>query len=79
MRKYFILTPQGTSNLRIIVDKILNKDKIYNLCVQNVSEKEKERLQLKGELAELEKQYIELKNDSMFIIYNIISPCKGGS
>ena len=75
----FILTPQGTSNLRIIVDKILNKDKIYNLCVQTVSEKEKERLQLKGELAELEKQYIELKNDSMFIIYNIISPCKGGS
>lgn len=45
---------------------MLNKDKIYNMCVQAVSEKEKEKLQLKGELAELQKQFIELKNDCIY-------------
>ena len=47
---------------------MLNKDKVYNMCVQTVAEKEKEKIQLKEELAELQKQFIDLKNDCIFFI-----------
>ena len=47
---------------------MLNKDKVYNMRVQTVAEKEKEKIQLKKELAELQKQFIDLKNDCIFFI-----------
>jgi hypothetical protein len=41
----------------------LNKDKEYNYCVSLIRDNEKEKMQLKNEIAELQEQFIELKNE----------------
>lgn len=51
---------------------MLSKDKIYNLCVQIVAEKEQEKQVLKTEIAELQKQFVDLRNESKIInVYNM--------
>jgi hypothetical protein len=45
----------------------LNKDKEYNYCVSLIRDNEKEKMQLKNEIAELQEQFIELKNEGKII------------
>jgi hypothetical protein len=49
--------------LRIIVDKILNKDKDYNQCVTTVTEKEALINKLKKEIKVLEEEYKKFKSN----------------
>ena len=61
---YFLKkTLQGSSNLKIMVDKILSKDKNYNSGVTKVTEKEIKIEILKKDIAALEKDYRKIKND----------------
>jgi hypothetical protein len=46
-----------------MVDKILNKDKNYNLCVSRVSEKQVKIEILNKDIFKFEKDYQKLKND----------------
>jgi hypothetical protein len=52
-----------------MVDKILNKDKNYNLCVAKVTEKQNKVDILKKDIFTLEKEYQKLKNDCKYYIY----------
>ena len=49
--------------MRIIVDKILNKDKDYNQCVTTVTEKEALINKLKNEIKVLEEEYKKFKSN----------------
>jgi hypothetical protein len=49
-----------------MVDKIMNKDKNYNLCVSKVSEKQNQIEILNRDIFSLEKEYQKLKNNSNF-------------
>lgn len=46
-----------------MVDKILNKDKNYNLCVSKVAEKQSKIAALKKDIITLEEKVVELKNE----------------
>ncbi len=50
-----------------MVDKIMNKDKNYNLCVSKVSEKQNEIEILNRDIFSLEKDFQKLKNNSKFL------------
>jgi hypothetical protein len=54
----------GSTNLKIMVDKIIRKDKNYNVAVAKVSEKETRKEVLSNEIKKLEVEYLELKNNS---------------
>jgi uncharacterized small protein (DUF1192 family) len=51
-----------------MVDKILNKDKNYNLCVSKVADKQSRIAILNKDITNLEKEYQKLKNDGIHII-----------
>ena len=53
----------GISNLKVIVDKILNKDKDYNNTVSKVTEKEYYIDSLKTDIKNLEEEYKKLRNN----------------
>lgn len=56
-----ISTICGTANLKVMVDKIIMKDKRYNYSVSKVTEKEKMKKRLQSEIQVLEKDFEELK------------------
>lgn len=56
------------SNLKIIVDKILNKDKEYNQTISKITEKESAIDKLKADISTLENEYRELKSNCKFIL-----------
>ena len=58
----------GTSNLKLIVDKIIQKDKNFNYTINKVIRKEKEKLDIEKRINELNKQINELKSS---IVINI--------
>jgi uncharacterized small protein (DUF1192 family) len=51
-----------------MVDKILHKDKNYNLCVSRVAEKETRIEIMKSDIQALEKEFIKLKNEGKYIL-----------
>lgn len=51
-----------------MVDKILAKDKNYNLCVSKVAEKEVKIEILKKDIKKLEEEHQILKNDCIYLI-----------
>ena len=53
----------GTNNLKTIIDKVLMKDKKYNYTIRQINEKEKEKIKLNKEIAELNKKFMELRNE----------------
>jgi hypothetical protein len=53
-----------------MVDKILQKDKNYNLCVNKVTEKESTIEILKSDIKILEQEYTKLKNNCKYIKTN---------
>ena len=53
----------GTNNLKTIIDKVLMKDKKYNYTIRQINEKEKEKIKLTKEIAELNKKFMELRNE----------------
>ena len=53
----------GTNNLKTIIDKVLMKDKKYNYTIRQINEKEKEKIKLTKEIAELNKTFMELRNE----------------
>ena len=57
--------------MKVIVDKILNKDKDYNSSVLKITEKEDVIDRLKEEIKGLEEKYKELKNNCKLIIYDL--------
>lgn len=54
---------KGSSNLKTIVDKIMSKDKNYNMYIAKVTEKENKMEIVKKDIKSLEDQYQKLKND----------------
>jgi len=58
--------------LKIIVDKILNKDKEYNQCVTRVTEKEANIDQLKQEIKELELEYLNQRSNRNFYLLKFL-------
>jgi hypothetical protein len=50
-----------------MVDKILNKDKNYNLCVSKVAEKQSRISILNKDIAALELEYQKLKTAGKFM------------
>lgn len=61
----------GITSMKVIVDKILNKDKDYNSSVLKITEKEDVIDRLKEEIKGLEEKYKELKNNCKLIIYDL--------
>jgi hypothetical protein len=53
----------GTNNLKTIINKVLMKDKKYNYTIRQINEKEKEKIKLTKEIAELNKKFMELRNE----------------
>jgi len=58
----------GITNMKIIVDKILNKDKDYNCSVLKISEKEEVIDKLNEEIKSLEEKYKSLKNNCKLVV-----------
>jgi hypothetical protein len=54
----------GSTNLKVMVDKILKKDKNYNAAVAKVAEKETRKEVLQSEMSRLQIEFQELKNNS---------------
>ena len=52
----------GTSNLKLIVDKIIQKDKNFNYTINKVIRKEKEKQDIEKRINELNKKLNELKS-----------------
>ena len=52
----------GTSNLKLIVDKIIQKDKNFNYTINKVIRKEKEKQDIEKRINELNKQLNELRS-----------------
>jgi hypothetical protein len=52
----------GSTNLKIMVDKIVKKDRNYNTAVAKVAEKETKKEVLQNEIRRLQIEYQELKN-----------------
>ena len=53
----------GTSNLKMMIDKMLFKDKNYNYTVKKINEQENKKKVLVKEIQELQKNFEKLKND----------------
>ena len=58
-----IKTICGTSNLKTMVDKIINKDKRYNFSISQITEKEKQKQALLKEIKDLEGEFEGLKSE----------------
>ena len=53
----------GTNNLKNIINKVLLKDKKYNYAIKQINEKEQEKKKLTKEIEELNKKFMELRNE----------------
>jgi hypothetical protein len=53
----------GSTNLKVMVDKIIKKDKNYNIAVAKVAEKETKKEVLQNEIRRLQTEHQELKNN----------------
>ena len=53
----------GTNNLKVMIDKILYKDKKYNYTIKQINEKEEQKKILKKEIDELQEKFNKLKNE----------------
>ena len=53
----------GTNNLKSIIDKVLLKDKKYNYTIKQINEKEQEKKKLTKEIEELNKKFMNLRNE----------------
>ena len=53
----------GTNNLKNIIDKVLLKDKKYNYTIKQINEKEQEKKKLTKEIQELNKKFMDLRNE----------------
>ena len=53
----------GTNNLKIMIDKILDKDKKYNYTIKQINEKEEQKKILTKEIDELQEKFNKLKNE----------------
>ena len=53
----------GTNNLKTIIEKILLKDKKYNYTIKQINEKEQEKKKLIKEIEELNKKFMNLRNE----------------
>ena len=53
----------GTNNLKNIIDKIILKDKRYNYAIRKINEKEQEKKKLAKEIEELNKKFMNLRNE----------------
>ena len=53
----------GTNNLKNIIDKIVLKDKRYNYAIRKINEKEQEKKKLTKEIEELNKKFMNLRNE----------------
>ena len=53
----------GTNNLKSIIDKVLLKDKKYNYTIKQINEKEQEKKKLTKEIQELNKKFMDLRNE----------------
>ncbi len=54
-----------------MVDKILNKDKNYNLCVSKVADKQKRIVILTKDIQSLEAEYKKLKTAGKLLIHKV--------
>ena len=53
----------GTNNLKVMIDKILYKDKKYNYTIKQINEQEKKKKILSKEIDELQEKFNKLKNE----------------
>ena len=53
----------GTNNLKVMVDKILYKDKKYNYTIKQINEQEEQKKILSKEIDELQEKFNKLKNE----------------
>ena len=53
----------GTNNLKSIIEKVLLKDKKYNYTIKQINEKEQEKKKLTKEIEELNKKFMNLRNE----------------
>ena len=53
----------GTNNLKSIIEKVLLKDKKYNYTIKQINEKEQEKKKLTKEIEELNKKFMDLRNE----------------
>ena len=53
----------GTNNLKIMIDKILYKDKKYNYTIRQINEQEEQKKILTKEIDELQAKFNKLKNE----------------
>ena len=53
----------GTNNLKVMIDKILYKDKKYNYTIKQINEQEEEKKILNKEIDELQEKFNKLKNE----------------
>jgi hypothetical protein len=52
----------GTNNLKIMIEKILLRDKKYNYVIKKINEKEQEKKILTEKIKKLEEEFLALKN-----------------
>ena len=53
----------GTNNLKVMIDKILYKDKKYNYTIRQINEQEEQKKILAKEIDELQEKFNKLKNE----------------
>ena len=53
----------GTNNLKVMIDKILYKDKKYNYTIRQINEQEKQKKILTKQIEELQEKFNTLKNE----------------
>ena len=61
----------GTNNLKVMIDKILLKDKKYNYTLKQINEQEEQKKILTEEIKELQEKFVKLKNEIVVDINTI--------
>ena len=61
----------GTNNLKVMIDKILLKDKKYNYTIKQINEQEEQKKILTEEIKELQEKFVKLKNEIVVDINTI--------
>ena len=61
----------GTNNLKVMIDKILLKDKKYNYTIKQINEQEKQKKILTKQIEELQEKFNKLKNEIVLDIDTI--------
>ena len=61
----------GTNNLKVMIDKILYKDKKYNYTIKQINEQEEQKKILTKEIEELQEKFNKLKNEIVLDIDTI--------